>query len=311
MLNLFIGISGKSLIHSRIGEQDLNALRIITLYTYQNPSMQGAQQDPELEQIYMVIGNPYMRAIIRKIGESGEVSFSELKEAVGTSTGNLYYNLDKLSGFVSKNERRKYVLTEKGVRLYRYLYENETRIKSLLGEKNRLALIIEKYLLPVIVPETLASYLYSQPLTPYFVLVLYTFITMAGIVAGSYVLFGLDQLYAPAIISLRLGLWFAGILVLLILLELSSRLLGGDKKLGVDYFSTILLATSLLYLPAFIPLDIFYVNILYRLIQIIVLGVITAAIKVYKKLPTERAFIPVFVAYYASFNLAIMVQRLL
>lgn len=272
--------------------------------------MEDSQLDPELEQVYMVIGNPYMRAIIRKLGEDGEVSFSELKNAVGTSTGNLYYNLDKLSGFVSKNERRKYVLTEKGLRLYRFLYENEARVKTLVAERRGIAKIVEKYILPILVPENLATYMYSQPLIPYFTLGLYVLVALLTALRGSYILFSLEQLFPPTNVMLRLSLWMIGTFTLLLLVETVSRLLGGAKKVGVDYIATILFSTLLLVIPAFIPLnDLFLINVIYRLLQVIVLGILTAAIKVYKRLPTERAFIAVFITYYASFNLSMLLQR--
>ncbi|MGB9709298.1 MAG: winged helix-turn-helix domain-containing protein [Infirmifilum sp.] len=273
--------------------------------------MESSGQDIDLDQIYSVIGNPYLRAIIRKIGESGEASFSELKEAIKTSTGNLYYNLDKLSGLVEKNERRKYVLTEKGVKLYKFLTENEARVKSLLLEKRGLSLVIEKYILPVIVPENLVSYMYSQPVIPFLALLIYFTTAAVATLTGSYVVFGLDQLFVPIVYrEARIVLWISGISLTLSILEFSSRLLGGDPRIGLDYFSSMFLATILLAIPALANLDIILTNILYRVVQVIVLGLLTAIIKVYKKLPTERAFISVFVAYYASFTLAILVQRL-
>ncbi len=271
--------------------------------------MQGLQQDPDLEQVYMILGNPYMRAILRTIGEKGEVSFSELKSAVGTSTGNLYYNLDKLKGFIAKNDRRRYVLTDKGVRLYKFIQENEVRIRSLMSERRGFHAILEKYIVPVLVPESLASFLYSEVKPSFIMIFAYLFSVILVSVHGSFVCFGLDQLFPPPVPGVRIALTLAGLVILILTLEVSSRLMGGERRIGVDYIATLLTSTLPLSFSALLPLDIFYVNLLFRVIQVMVICFLTATLKVYKRLPAERAFISVFTAYYASYNLALVIQR--
>jgi len=272
--------------------------------------MQESQRDADLEQVYAIMGNPYMRAILRTLGERGEASFSELKSAIGTSTGNLYYNLDKLEGFVTKNEKRKYVLTEKGFRLYRFMLENESRIRTLISEKRGVAAWVEKYILPVLVPESLVSFLYSDPKLSLLMLAAYSVLTSVSSIYGAYVCFGLDQLFLPVTGVYRLLPALAGLLVLLTALEAPSRLMGGEKRISIEYIATVLAATLPLSIPALLPTDILYVNVLFRLVQILVIGLLTATLKVYKRLPTERAFIAVFTATYVSYNIAFVIQRL-
>jgi predicted transcriptional regulator len=57
-----------------------------------------------------------MRRTILKIAASDSkgVSYTELVTELGLSTGKLNYHLEQLSGFVEKNEERRYVLTPLG-----------------------------------------------------------------------------------------------------------------------------------------------------------------------------------------------------
>ncbi|QOJ79575.1 hypothetical protein IG193_03715 [Infirmifilum lucidum] len=271
--------------------------------------MQGLQPDPDLEQVYMIMGNPYMRAILRTVGEKGEVSFSELKSAVGTSTGNLYYNLDKLKGFITKNDRRKYVLTDKGVKLYKFIQENEVRIRSLMSERGGFHAVFEKYIAPILVPESLASFLYSEVKPSFVMMFVYLFSVILASVHGSFICFGLDQLFPPPTLGVRVALTLAGLVILILALEAPSRLMGGERRIGVDYIATLLTSTLPLSFLALVPLDVFHLNLLFRVIQVVVICLLTATLKVYKRLPAERAFISVFTAYYASYNLALIIQR--
>lgn len=271
--------------------------------------MQGPSQDPELEQVYAILGNPYMRAILLTLGERGEASFSELKSALGTSTGNLYYNLDKLSGFVAKNDKRRYVLTEKGQKLYRYVVENESRLRSLLSEKRGLSAFIERRLVPLLVPEGLVAIVYSEQWLSLVVLAFYALLSGAVVLRGSFIVFGMDQLSPPPTLLHRIAFTVAGLLLMLFILEVASRLLGSRRGISLDYLSAAIASTAPLSVSAFLPGEPLLVSIVFRLLQVIVIGVMTAALKVYKGLPAERAFIAVFVTYYVCFTLSLVLQR--
>ncbi len=65
-----------------------------------------------------VTTKPKRSAIVRFIGEKGEVSFKELKAKLGLGVGTLYYHLDGLTDVVTQNKTRQYILTEQGRRIY-------------------------------------------------------------------------------------------------------------------------------------------------------------------------------------------------
>jgi len=55
-------------------------------------SNEEASQNIGQEVVFEILSNPVKRSILRILGERGEVSFTELKTELKTSTGNLYYN---------------------------------------------------------------------------------------------------------------------------------------------------------------------------------------------------------------------------
>jgi predicted transcriptional regulator len=73
---------------------------------------------------------PNRVAIIRFIGERGEVSFKELKAKLNLGVGTLYYHLDGLSEVVTQNKNKQYALTERGKRIYDVVKNMEIEVKS-------------------------------------------------------------------------------------------------------------------------------------------------------------------------------------
>ena len=73
---------------------------------------------PRPQNLDDIISKPNRAAIIRTIGERGELSFKELKASMKLGVGTLYYHLDGLSGLVTQNSSKQYVLTEQGKQVY-------------------------------------------------------------------------------------------------------------------------------------------------------------------------------------------------
>lgn len=65
-----------------------------------------------------IISKPNRAAIIRAIGEKGELSFKDLKAKMNLGVGTLYYHIDGLKGLVAQNGAKQYVLTEQGKQVY-------------------------------------------------------------------------------------------------------------------------------------------------------------------------------------------------
>lgn len=68
----------------------------------------------ESARIHSALGHPVRKRIIEFLSEKGEAGFKDLKESLDATVGTLYYHLEILGDLVTQNERRKYVLTEKG-----------------------------------------------------------------------------------------------------------------------------------------------------------------------------------------------------
>ncbi len=68
----------------------------------------------ESARIHSALGHPIRKRLIEFLSEKGEAGFKDLKESLGVSVGTLYYHLENLGDLITQNDRRKYVLTEKG-----------------------------------------------------------------------------------------------------------------------------------------------------------------------------------------------------
>ncbi len=68
----------------------------------------------ESSRLHSALGHPIRKRLIEFLSEKGEAGFKDLKESLDVTVGTLYYHLEILGDLVTQNERRKYVLTEKG-----------------------------------------------------------------------------------------------------------------------------------------------------------------------------------------------------
>ena len=73
-------------------------------------------QEEQIENIlYQALSHPMRRTILKILGSRPEgVSYSELINELGLSTGKMNYHLEQLGGFAAKNEERRYILTPFG-----------------------------------------------------------------------------------------------------------------------------------------------------------------------------------------------------
>lgn len=76
----------------------------------------------DLDAIFNVLSHRIRRSIIESIAEKGPRSFTQLMEDAGVEdTGTLTFHLRKMAGFIRKNERGDYELTELGLKAYSVL----------------------------------------------------------------------------------------------------------------------------------------------------------------------------------------------
>ncbi len=276
------------------------------------PGGSDSEDSLDVDTIYSIIGNPHKRRIITYLGEHGEASFSELKKALKVSVGNLYYNLDGLAGFVTKNEKRRYFLTEKGVKVYRWMKDSEPMLKAYMRKKPSL---IDKYVVSLLVPVEAMSVFYHQR-------VLGAGVFIATLLAGlftTYVTHGLLFImeYFPYVslpLALRIAVYLTGLVVAGGLVELAARAMGFHAPIQLDFLGALSAGLLPLYIsPPLLNLafnDPLMQSIVFRVLQVFSLGLLTAAISIYKNMPKERAFIVVFGFYYIGFFLHLLLGGL-
>ncbi len=89
------------------------------------------------------------RMIIETVGDSGRIGAVALRDKLGVSTGSLYYNLRQLKHLVTQDERRNYVLTELGERVYRLLKtQGDISISDLTGKRSRVVETLSQVFVP-------------------------------------------------------------------------------------------------------------------------------------------------------------------
>jgi DNA-binding HxlR family transcriptional regulator len=74
--------------------------------------------NPRPQSVDEIVSKPNRAAIIRAVGDKGELSFKELKASMKLGVGTLYYHLDGLSGLVTQNSSKQYMLTDQGKQVY-------------------------------------------------------------------------------------------------------------------------------------------------------------------------------------------------
>ncbi len=89
------------------------------------------------------------RMIIEAVGDSGRIGAVALRDRLGISTGSLYYNLRQLRHLVTQDERRNYVLTELGERVYKLLKtRGDISISDLSGKRSRVVEALSQVFVP-------------------------------------------------------------------------------------------------------------------------------------------------------------------
>lgn len=73
------------------------------------------------EELLWLVRHKVRKAIILAVGEEGRIGATALKQKLGISTGSLYYNLRQMSQLITQDDKKNYILTEDGLRIYRTL----------------------------------------------------------------------------------------------------------------------------------------------------------------------------------------------
>jgi len=73
------------------------------------------------EELLWLVRHKVRRALILAVGEEGRIGATALKQKLGISTGSLYYNLRQMSQLITQDDKKNYVLTDDGLRIYKIL----------------------------------------------------------------------------------------------------------------------------------------------------------------------------------------------
>ncbi|RLI13015.1 hypothetical protein DRO33_01845 [Candidatus Bathyarchaeota archaeon] len=82
------------------------------------PRSMGGLGPEELARWYFVLRSPVRLRILRLLGERGPLPFKELRRELGMGVGTIYYHLSVMSDLVAQDGKRRYYLTEAGLRLF-------------------------------------------------------------------------------------------------------------------------------------------------------------------------------------------------
>ncbi|MFQ6086913.1 MAG: winged helix-turn-helix domain-containing protein [Candidatus Bathyarchaeia archaeon] len=88
------------------------------------------QEIKELDifRIYKLLDHPVRKKIIELLGEQKKAGFKEFTERLKINVGTLYYHFDVLSGLITQDEDRKYVLTDLGKMAYEFLTSKKEQL---------------------------------------------------------------------------------------------------------------------------------------------------------------------------------------
>lgn len=294
-------------------------------------SLKEGVESSEIEEVYSVIGNPIKRKIVELLAERGAVPFSELKRELNLSVGTLYYNLDGLRDLITKDDARRYRLTERGYHLYQVMREGDEAIKRAL-QMRRKRIVILDHMLKFLVPQQLIISLYKN--TKMSLITLSTCL-IAGILVVKLTklplkLIEVEQvpvLYSRSLSSIVITPeallffdYFISFLAILTIILILGRLLTGLKAqplgvaAGVALAKTPLISYMLLHYTLTglnypeVPWNtMVLLAVALRLLQVLSLGILTATVATFFRTNFERGFLVASMIFYLSFTLKIFI----
>lgn len=282
-----------------------------------------------MEDVYAVLSNPIKRRIIEVIAEKRAASFTDLKRDLNISVGALYYNLDGLKDYITKDDNRKYVLTQKGVVLYRALKEGDEAIKNALAPRAGIVRFVEEKLLPYLVPQQLMIPLYRNNALSIAIAIGCMMVGLATTLLTRLPLKILEVEQVPALLpAKRIGPFVLRPEILLLIdyslsyvitaliAHITAHAISGNEPPILGLAAGLALAQVPLHFYMFVQWALtgwsypevaehtmVLLGIVLRLLQLLCMGLLTAAISVFYRLRRERSFLIAVLLAYVSFAL--------
>ncbi len=294
-----------------------------------------AEIESEISEIYSILGNTCRRKIILLLGNKGPTTFTELKRHLKTSVGTLYYNLDQLRGYISQDKNKRYFLTPKGLKTFKLIKRESSRIEEIVRPKHIMLELFERSIGKILLPESFFTKMYNNYLYTIILALISVSIGVSGNVIAylklnllEYSLISIDLIHKNYVtlsffsynIVLPLKIWISlSILKSWIFITLLSEILSyllGSKTHRPEFILVILVAMFPIFLYPYLYLifpqtfiGYIVLTVIYRLIlQVFTIGFLTISISIFRGLSIERSFIVTFIIFYLSYTLSSYIQ---
>jgi DNA-binding transcriptional ArsR family regulator len=277
----------------------------------------------DIFRIYKLLDHPVRKEIIELLGEQKRVGFKEFTERLGINVGTLYYHFDVLSGLITQDKDRKYILTDLGEMAYQLLTSKKGQLLE-IEVKERAKMVkppnrVLNYAKLVFWPSAFFFNLYQSPKRHLADIVL--IIAFGSLVMNEArlqpVLFFFDFEESPSL-GMTAARLLIGLLVVLLVSEIMSRVFfhrsGGNLRLliGASFsllplfaFSSLLLLEEWNLIP-FIIMS--WSSVLQLFFQAWSLCALSSAISLSKGLRIEKAAIISLVLIYLNIGYLFILQ---
>jgi hypothetical protein len=260
---------------------------------------------------YSLLRNPIRRDIINLLRVNGEMAATDLKRILGISVGTLYYHLEFMEPFVTKNSRRKYVLSERGWRLVESMRLSDVLAEASVAEE---APLISRILTTFTLNPLLGRILESPSMiVPVAALSGLIYVLLSWRVSNAQILLHFHLVPTPELAALAAGLNVLFLVGVYVLAGLAiARRKGGEGILAASipisltpsnlFLAFMVLAAGLGFLEN--PLSSTVSLILYIVTHVWQLGSLSSVLVSSKGVSWEKALIPSIILSYLSLMLA-------
>ncbi|MEM4316174.1 MAG: helix-turn-helix domain-containing protein [Nitrososphaerota archaeon] len=263
---------------------------------------------------YSLLRNPVRREIINLLKINGEMAATDLKRVLGISVGTLYYHLEFLQPFVTKNSRRKYVLSDRGWRLVESMRLSDVLAEASVAEEAPLlSRILTSFTLNPLLGRVLES---SSMLVPVAFLSSLIYILLSWRVSNAQILLHFKLFPTPELAAVSAGLNILILIAVYVTAGLAiTRRRGGEGVLAASI--PISLTPSNIFLATLVVLAGLgllentaaptALTGLYIFMHVWQLGSLSSVLVTSKGLGWEKALLPSILISYLSLMLSMYV----
>ncbi len=272
---------------------------------------------PREYRLYGVFNHPIRAKIIDILHTRGSMSFTELRNEISVSVGSIYYHLSVLGELITQDEKKRYLLTDLGIRTAKHLETNPLEATPRTPSAN---LPITERLAPIISGSFILQGVSLSPLRHSVEAVLIIFLggwvtSLAGLEPQMLFLFEGTSLSSTSIVLNFILGWFAIFAVSDIIATVVFKSSRGHLPLlvGSTYalLPLILFALLWLYRETY-PLSlagafgVWPFRILFFLLQVWSFLILSSSIKISKNLTASRSVVIVLFLVYLNITFTLL-----